>query len=95
MTVAENGLILEANYTAARLLNIQPKKLSKHSLPDFILKEDQDIYYIHRKHLIETGKPQSCELRMRTNDGTLIQQLHGSLTIDRSRGTRFIIALED
>jgi PAS domain-containing protein len=36
----------------------------------FILKEDQDIYYLHRKQFLQTGEPSACELRMVKKDGT-------------------------
>ncbi len=37
------------------------------SLTRYILHEDQDIYYLHRKKLIDMGQPQNCELRMVKN----------------------------
>jgi PAS domain S-box-containing protein len=70
-TISEKGLILEANLTAATLLNITREELVNHPISRFILKEDQDIYYLHRKQLFETGEPQVCELQMVKNDGTL------------------------
>jgi PAS domain S-box-containing protein len=63
-TVSEQGLILEANLTAATLLGVARGDLIKRPLPRFILPEDQDIYYLHRKQLFETGAPQVCEMRM-------------------------------
>ncbi|MFH2065125.1 MAG: ATP-binding protein [Pseudomonadota bacterium] len=64
-TVNSNGLILEANLTASSLLNLTRTNLLKRPLTNFILPEDQDIYYRHRTLLFETGAPQVCELRMR------------------------------
>ncbi|MEI6609100.1 MAG: sensor domain-containing diguanylate cyclase [Deltaproteobacteria bacterium] len=69
ITLSKQGLILEANLTAATLLGAQKKNLSKRSFSWFILKEDQDIYYLHRKLLLEIGEPQACELRMVKMDG--------------------------
>ena len=63
-TLSEQGLILEANLTAAGLLGVGRSALVKQPLTRFILPEDQDIYYRHRKQLFETGAPQVCELRM-------------------------------
>ena len=42
--------------------------LVKQPLSRFVLREDQDIYYLHRKALLETGAPQAWELRMLKND---------------------------
>ena len=63
-TVNEKGLIIEANLTIATLLGITKSNLVKHPLSRFISREDQEIYYLHRNQLFETGQPQTCELRM-------------------------------
>lgn len=63
-TLSEKGLIQEVNLTAAALLGVERKALVNQPLTRFILKEDQDIYYLHRKQLFETGAPQVCEFRM-------------------------------
>ncbi len=72
VTVSEPGLIQEANLTAARLLGAIRGMLVNRPLTQFISQEDQTIYYLHRKALFETGKPQVCELRMVKVDGTTI-----------------------
>ena len=69
-TVSEKGLILEANLTAATLLGTARSALLKQPLSSFILKEDQDICYLHRKQLLATGEAQDCELRLLRPDGT-------------------------
>ncbi len=63
-TLSETGLILQANLTAAALLGVTRDALVKQPLTRFILREDQDIYYRHRRKLFETGLPQVCEMRM-------------------------------
>ena len=67
-TLSEEGLILEANLTAATLLGVARGALVKQPITRFILPEDQDIYYRHRKLLFETGSPQACELRLMKKD---------------------------
>ncbi len=85
-TISEDGLILEANLTAATLLGNTRNALIKQPISRFIQKEDQDIYYRHRKQLLEAGserlqnteqaiagetaQPQAIELRMVKQDGT-------------------------
>ena len=64
ITLSEQGLFLEANLTAATLLGKPRSALVKQPISGFIFKEDQDIYYLHRKLLFESGEPQECELRM-------------------------------
>jgi len=63
-TLGEKGLIQEANLTAANLLGLNRNAIIKQPITSFMLPEDQDIHYRHRKVLVETEKPQECELRM-------------------------------
>jgi PAS domain S-box-containing protein len=68
LTLNEQGLILEANLTAAKLFGVARGVLIKQPLSRFILPEDQDIHYRHRKALLETGTPQSWALRVLKKD---------------------------
>jgi two-component system cell cycle sensor histidine kinase/response regulator CckA len=70
-TVSDRGLILEANLTAATMLGTARSTLVMQRISTFIVPEDQNIYYQCRKELLETGKPQACELRIAKKDGTV------------------------
>jgi len=70
-TLNEQGIILEANLTAATLLGVERSALVKMPLSRLLLKEDQDTYYRHRRLLFETGEPQSCDLRVAKPDGEI------------------------
>jgi PAS domain S-box-containing protein len=67
-TLSEKGLILESNLTAAKLLGVARSALVKQPLSRFILPQDQDTYYLHRKALLETGAPQAWECRLLKKD---------------------------
>jgi diguanylate cyclase (GGDEF)-like protein/PAS domain S-box-containing protein len=67
-TVSEQGLIQQANLATAALLGMGRAALAKQPISRFIVKEDQDTFYLHRKQILATGNPQSCELRMRKQD---------------------------
>jgi PAS domain S-box-containing protein len=69
-TLSKKGLILETNLTAAKLLNVTRIAMVNQPFTRFILKDDQDIYYRHRKQVFETGEPQTVELRMVKQGGT-------------------------
>jgi PAS domain S-box-containing protein len=69
-TLNEQGQLLQANLTAATLLGVSRQALIKQPIFRFILKADQDIYYLHRKQLHASGETQACELRMVNHDGT-------------------------
>ncbi len=70
ITLNEQGFMREVNLTAARLLGATRGVLAGQPLSRFILHEDQDTYYVHRRRLFATGVPQEVELRMRRDDGT-------------------------
>ena len=69
-TVSEKGSILEANLRGADLLGVERDLLVRQPLTRYIVSEDQDIYYLHRKRVLETGARQGCELRMCHRDGS-------------------------
>ena len=69
-TVSEQGLIVQANLTVASLLGTTRSALVKQALTRFIHQVDEDSYYLFRNRLVGSGEPQSCELRMKKNDGT-------------------------
>jgi PAS domain S-box-containing protein len=69
--LSEQGVILEANLTAATQLEMARSTLVKQPLCLFILPEDQDIYYLLCKQLFATGAPQTCEVRMVRKDAAL------------------------
>jgi PAS domain S-box-containing protein len=69
-TVDEKGMILEANLRGADLLGVERSRLVRQPLTRHIVPEDQDVYYLHRKSVLETGARQVCELRMFRKDGS-------------------------
>ncbi len=70
LTTSDSGLIMEANLPAATLLGVTRDALIKQPVTRFILKEDQDIYYLHRNQNSKTDESNTCELRTVKPDGT-------------------------
>ena len=70
LTISDKGLVAQGNLTAAALLGAPRNTLAGRPFSQFILKEDQDSYYLHLKQLLETGEPQAIELRLVKKDGT-------------------------
>ena len=71
-TLSENGLIQEANLTATMMLGMPHRSaLVKQPISRFIFEADQDIYYLNRKQLFETGESQNYDLRLLKMDGTI------------------------
>jgi len=70
ITITEAGFMREVNLTAARLLGVTRGTLAGQPLSRFIVPDDQDTYYLHRRRLFATGAPQVVELRLRREDGS-------------------------
>jgi hypothetical protein len=80
ITLDEQGRIVEANLTGAMLLGVSREYLLKKLLTQFVVPEDQDIYYLYYRHLLSTGERQMCELQLRCSDGTTFHaRLEGNI----------------
>ena len=87
-TLGEDGLIVQANLNAASVLGIPRDELVRQRISRFILKEDQDIYYLMRQQQIKSGEPQSCELRMIRADGTVFWANMAATIAQEEHGAR-------
>jgi PAS domain S-box-containing protein len=71
-TVNEQGLILEANLTAAALLGVSRSALVKQPINRFMFREQRSTFQQCCQQLHVTGQNQTCELQLRKDNGTLI-----------------------
>ncbi|RIZ67149.1 MAG: PAS domain S-box protein [Methylococcales bacterium] len=82
-TVSKQGLILQANLNAAKLLKMLPIEMMNVPFSCFIFKDDMGIHHHHVEQLMLGSEPQSYELRMFKKDGTKFwAQLLGSVVQD-------------
>ena len=82
-TLSEAGLILEANLALADLLGVEGRTLKGQAFTRYIHGADQDIFYQHQKTLFRSTEPQTSELRLRNQNGTIFwSQLDSSVTTD-------------
>lgn len=79
LSVAESGLIVAVNLTAATLLGVFRQELLNQPFSKFIHREDQDRYYLYRKEVLSTAENREAELRLIRTDGSCFQaQIVGS-----------------
>ena len=96
LTVSEQGLIQQANLTAAVLLDVPRGSLMRQPVSRFIFKNDQDRYYLFRKKPSVSGELTPCELRMVKPDGKPIWvQLAGTVTQDANGASLHRLVLSD
>jgi PAS domain S-box-containing protein len=69
-TMTADGVIVKANTTVATLLGVEKSALMDEPLSRFVSTETQDIFYFHRKKLLETDSARTCEIVMVKADGS-------------------------
>ena len=95
-SVSEQGLMLQANLAAATLLGSTRSALVKQPFSRFIAKADQDIWYLHRKMLVDTRRAQALELRLAPPEGErLWVQVAASIANDGSGAPVILVVLTD
>jgi len=91
LTVDEKGAVVEANLTAATLLERPRSALVGMMFSRFVHRDDQDVWYLHRKRLLETGDFQAFQLRLVKNDGGVFSvNLECMLVEESQRGLKAI-----
>jgi len=95
-TLSEQGVILGANLTAATLLGARLERLVSQSFSHFVLRADQDVFYMMSQQLASSGLPQSIELRMVKTQGTPFWA-HLVSTVQHAPGaaTQHLVAISD
>lgn len=69
-TLDDEGLIIQANLTAATLLGVAREALVKQPIRRFIAQEEQDRFHCYSQRLISTAGLHTCDLRMMKSCGS-------------------------
>ncbi len=81
--IDDKGIVLSLNLTLTQLLGIPRTKVEGNKLSTVIMQEDKDIFFLARRSVFATQKPQTCELRFITPAQSVITaQLDLSLISD-------------
>lgn len=70
LTLSEQGIIQEANLAAAIMLGDVRKNLLNKPISRFIFSEDQELYNLRHKKLLESNEVQSWEMRLVRENGS-------------------------
>jgi PAS domain S-box-containing protein len=68
-TMSDKGIIAEVNLTGAAMIGMERSALIGNPFTRFVLRDDQDIFYKLRQHLLETETPHACEPRLVKKNG--------------------------
>ncbi len=92
----EKGKFEDINSRGLDLLGISRDQLQGKFFSGFIFPEDQDTYYLHRKKLLETSRPQAYELRLVKSDKTEFwTMLAATLVVEADGALRYHLVLTD
>ena len=69
-TLDDEGLITQANLTAATLLGVAREALVKQPIRHFIARDEQDTFHRYSQQLISTEGLHTCDLRMTKSGGS-------------------------
>jgi PAS domain S-box-containing protein len=89
LTFDENGMVLEANLTAAVQLGIERSGLIKRPFQDYIVPADRDKFRSHLNKVVTSKKRQSCEIGLTAKSGGDFYALLDTLFILDSSGKKF------
>ena len=70
ITINVEGIVEGANLTFATMLGMKRSELVGKPFSRFIQREDQDIYYLHRQRILESGDFKAFRLTLVKNDGS-------------------------
>jgi len=90
VTTSSKGLILEANLTLADMLGVDRGGLIGEPLSAYVVEDDQDVYFLHRRGLGKTGQRDACQLRIRSLTGDPFWALMEGVVLAADDGVHFL-----
>jgi len=92
VSINGKGFIKQANLTMADMLGADRRDLINRLFSGFVVAEDEDIYYLHRKKILDSERRQSTELRLKKADSTMFWA-RIEITVVRNEG--LLMAVSD
>jgi PAS domain S-box-containing protein len=89
LTFDHEGLIVEANLTAAKQLGEERARFLKKPFFLYVIKADRDAFRLHLAKVFDTAKPQTHELKLKPGAGEEFYARLESLFIEDANGKRF------
>jgi len=86
LTLDREGIVREANFTAAELLGIGRRQLLGQPIALCAARPDRDAIYLHLRRLFETRAPQRIELQLQRGDGSLFWAQLDSVVPEAAEG---------
>ena len=96
LTLDKEGVIVEGNLMAVKLLGTDRRDLLGEPFTRFIMRDDQDIFYHHKKNIEKTQEHAECELKLLSNGAAPFWALVSTmLAEDESGNTYYRVVISD
>lgn len=96
LTLSRHGAIEQANLTAAAMLGVERRMLKGRKFSDFVNRDSQDKWHLHRRDVFNNSATCGCELQMAIRDLTPTFRLQSLATPDeRGKVLQCRLALSD
>jgi chemotaxis family two-component system sensor kinase Cph1 len=86
VTLDEQGLIREANLTAASQLGTERARLGKSVFPSYVREQDKEKSRLHIARVFKTRERQTCEARLRARGGEEFYARLESIFVETANG---------
>ena len=96
LTLDQEGIIVQANLKAAKILRCEKNQLLGKKVAEFIHEEEQDKFYFYSRELLKVLEKPSSEFRIRTQDDhhTFIE-IQSALNLSDEKGIRVMMVIND
>lgn len=81
----ENFSIANVNGTFVKALGLQKIELNEDKIVNYIDPNDQDIFYLHVRRLLKTGKASSCEINLKSEYCSSAVEVESNLWNDEGK----------
>ena len=72
LTLDRDGVICNANHSLSKFLGLTKQQLQKTKFTDYILPDDQDIFYFYQQALLDQQQVTECKFRLLDSKGNII-----------------------
>ncbi len=89
LTFDREGLIVEANLTAAKQLGIARDLILEKPFSMYVLDRDRDVFHLHRARVFKTGERETCEVMLILETGEEFCARLDSIFVEDANGKGF------
>ncbi|MGR9116622.1 MAG: PAS domain-containing sensor histidine kinase [Gammaproteobacteria bacterium] len=95
LTLDQQGVIVQANYKASKILGCERARLTGKKLTEFIHKEEQDKFYFYSREIFNVSEKNESEFRIKTGNNAAYVELQSTLNLFDEEGPKVLMTVND